>query len=130
MTTQECKCEDKNTDYHLRICCVETQQEQLEKVIRGCISKYNKEYSANYVLLPVERKRLVSAILSAMRIDRKEMFKIINQSDLFHLAKHYCEDRRKDLNDTFPYGVSHDAKTSLVEKIISHAQEIIKFEEE
>ena len=107
MTTQECKCEDKNTDYHLRICCVETQQEQLEKVIRGCISKYNKEYSANYVLLPVERKRLVSAILSAMRIDKEALFKIISNLKIDKLAS-----------------------SIIAVDIASHAQEIIKFEEE
>ena len=107
MTTQECKCEDKNTDYHLRICCVETQ-EQLEKVIRGCISKYNKEYSANYVLLPVERKRLVSAILSAMRIDKNKLESI--------------------LWTTYP---DLQEETKRITKLIaSYAQEIIKFEEE
>lgn len=65
----------------------------------------------SFILLP--REDIDSALFSALSIlrrvgDKEEINKIVGQSDLYHLAKSYCESQKD-----YPYGVSHSAKSDL-----------------
>lgn len=109
MTTQECKCEDKNTDYHLKVCCskINSPQEQLERII---------EYYIGSLIPDRHKKDFASAIFSAIRVDEGKLEAVLEENISEYL----------DL-DGFPQGKGYK---NLTEFIASHAQEIIKFEAE
>lgn len=137
MTTQECKCEDKNTDYHLKVCCskINSSQEQLEKIIE---SKQGKLSGQSPYIIEQEIKELASAILSAMRIDEDIDIESICEKVHQAYCKYHLENKgieywtKGDYSKLTEEGKEYDRRIvrAVLKAIAFHTQEIIKFEEE
>ena len=97
-----------------------TTQEQLEKIIKRYIAnvpiKGNLDGTQCLYINEGATIKLASAILSAMRIDENKLTTFLVDNISEHLTL-----------DSWPQGNGYE---DLAKAIASHAQEIIKFEEE
>ena len=99
-----------------------TTQKQLEKIILNYLNGNTKDIinpitlMVNYVLSPSERKELASAILSAMKIGEEKLRELWGEL--------YTQEPFKNTVLDAGLGIAY------IKLIASHAQEIIKFEEE
>ena len=96
-----------------------TTQEQLDKIIKSCIEKLSKEEEYPYILDIdfYDIKKIASAILSAMRIDKDKIKVILDKYAVPHIK----------IVDGSAYAYINEEL--VVKEIASHVQEIIKFEE-
>ena len=99
-----------------------TTQEQLEKIIKSWIEKLSKEEECPHIIDIdfYDIKKVVDTILSAMRIN-EEVLKVIIDKELASNVTWRHIDYDRIMTRIF-YDIS--------KAIASHAQEIIKFEEE
>ena len=105
-----------------------TTQEQLEKIIKSWIEKLSKEEECPHIIDIdfYDIKKVVDTILSAMRIN-EEVLKVIIDKELASNVTW----RHIDFPDDFDYDrIMTRIFYDISKAIASHAQEIIKFEEE
>ena len=89
----------------------------LEETREGkCVSCNDCNIDFNISIEQAEQK------IKELMLGEEEINHIIGQTDLYHLAKSWCEHQKN-----FPYGQSHQAKTHLAQAI--HSAMIKKLEE-
>ena len=97
-----------------------TTQEQLEKIIRNL--NYRLDSDTEDTVLP----KLASAILSAMRIDED----LLGLRVYHHLRLTGFEQAKEEWTGKHYQNKTKNTTLNIARIIASHAQEIIKFEEE